>query len=97
MTDAPIASEGFFVTHFFTVRDQEKSICASPTATLSRSANIPNRRENTSKRSPAEFQIASHRQRWWHAAHKSMTTSLLGCEQQTRTLPSAGMSSGSGS
>jgi len=25
MTDAPIANEGFFVTHFFTVRDQEKS------------------------------------------------------------------------
>jgi hypothetical protein len=29
--------------------------------------------------------------------HKSMTTSPLGCEQQTRTLPSAGLSSGSGS
>lgn len=25
MTDAPIAHAGFFVTHFFTVRDQEKS------------------------------------------------------------------------
>ena len=25
MIDAPIADEGFFVTHFFTVRDQEKS------------------------------------------------------------------------
>ena len=30
-------------------------------------------------------------------AHKSMTRSLLGCAQQTRTLPSAGLSSGSGS
>jgi hypothetical protein len=29
--------------------------------------------------------------------HKSMTTSPAGCEQQTRTLPSAGLSSGSGS
>jgi hypothetical protein len=28
--------------------------------------------------------------------HKSMTTSRIGCEQQTRTLPSAGLSSGSG-
>jgi catechol 2,3-dioxygenase-like lactoylglutathione lyase family enzyme len=25
LPDAPIAHEGFFVTHFFTVRDQEKS------------------------------------------------------------------------
>jgi catechol 2,3-dioxygenase-like lactoylglutathione lyase family enzyme len=25
LPDAPIANEGFFVTHFFTVRDQEKS------------------------------------------------------------------------
>src|SRR5713101_8073461 len=25
LPDAPIAQEGFFVTHFFTVRDQEKS------------------------------------------------------------------------
>jgi len=25
MTDAPVATEGFFVTHFFTVRDQEAS------------------------------------------------------------------------
>ncbi len=25
LPDAPIASEGFFVTHFFTVKDQEKS------------------------------------------------------------------------
>jgi hypothetical protein len=29
-------------------------------------------------------------------AHKSTTTSLVGCEQQIRTLPSAGLSSGSG-
>ena len=29
--------------------------------------------------------------------HKSMTTSQIGCEQQTRRLPSAGLSSGSGS
>jgi hypothetical protein len=29
-------------------------------------------------------------------SHKSMTTSPIGCEQQTRTLPSAGFSSGSG-
>jgi hypothetical protein len=28
--------------------------------------------------------------------HKSMTTSRIGCEQQTRRLPSAGFSSGSG-
>jgi hypothetical protein len=28
--------------------------------------------------------------------HKSMTASPIGCEQQTRTLPSAGISSGSG-
>ena len=28
--------------------------------------------------------------------HKSMTTSRIGCEQQTRRLPSAGLSSGSG-
>lgn len=28
--------------------------------------------------------------------HKSMTTSRIGCEQQTRTLPPAGLSSGSG-
>ena len=28
--------------------------------------------------------------------HKSMTTSLVGCEQQTRRFPSAGFSSGSG-
>src|SRR5262249_57518533 len=27
--------------------------------------------------------------------HKSMTTSRMGCEQQTRTLPSAGLSGGS--
>ena len=35
----------------------------------------------------------------WHSAvtpHKSMTTSRIGCEQQTRALPSAGCSSGSG-
>jgi catechol-2,3-dioxygenase len=25
LPDAPIANEGFFVTHFLTVRDQEKS------------------------------------------------------------------------
>jgi hypothetical protein len=25
LPDAPIAHEGFFVTHFFTVKDQEKS------------------------------------------------------------------------
>ena len=25
LPDAPIAHEGFFATHFFTVRDQEKS------------------------------------------------------------------------
>jgi len=25
LPDAPIATEGFFATHFFTVRDQEKS------------------------------------------------------------------------
>ena len=25
LSDAPIATDGFFVTHFFTVRDQEKS------------------------------------------------------------------------
>jgi hypothetical protein len=25
LQDAPIAHEGFFATHFFTVRDQEKS------------------------------------------------------------------------
>src|SRR5260370_35979823 len=25
LPDAPVAHEGFFVTHFFTVRDQEKS------------------------------------------------------------------------
>jgi len=25
LRDAPIPNEGFFVTHFFTVRDQEKS------------------------------------------------------------------------
>ena len=25
LPDAPVANEGFFVTHFFTVRDQEKS------------------------------------------------------------------------
>jgi catechol 2,3-dioxygenase-like lactoylglutathione lyase family enzyme len=25
LPDAPIANEGFFATHFFTVRDQEKS------------------------------------------------------------------------
>ena len=31
------------------------------------------------------------------ALHKSMTTSPIGCEQQTRRLPSAGLSSGSGS
>jgi hypothetical protein len=33
LPDAPIADEGFFATHFFTVRDQEKSkdcsICES--------------------------------------------------------------------
>ena len=29
-------------------------------------------------------------------SHKSMTTSRVGWEQQTRTLPSAGLSSGSG-
>src|SRR5215510_2228062 len=29
-------------------------------------------------------------------SHKSMTTSRTGCEQQTRTLPSAGFSSGAG-
>jgi len=29
--------------------------------------------------------------------HRSMTTSRIGCEQQTRILPSAGLSSGSGS
>ena len=29
--------------------------------------------------------------------HKSMTTSRIGCEQQTRTFPMAGLSSGSGS
>jgi hypothetical protein len=28
--------------------------------------------------------------------HKSMTTSRIGCEQQMRRLPSAGLSSGSG-
>ena len=28
--------------------------------------------------------------------HRSMTTSRIGCEQQTRILPSAGLSSGSG-
>jgi threonine dehydrogenase-like Zn-dependent dehydrogenase len=28
--------------------------------------------------------------------HRSMTTSRIGCEQQTRRLPSAGFSSGSG-
>src|SRR5262245_35627966 len=28
--------------------------------------------------------------------HRSMTTSRIGCEQQTRRLPSAGLSSGSG-
>jgi hypothetical protein len=25
LPDAPVANEGFFVTHFFTVKDQEKS------------------------------------------------------------------------
>ena len=25
LPDAPVAREGFFVTHFFTVKDQEKS------------------------------------------------------------------------
>jgi hypothetical protein len=28
LPDAPIAHEGFFVTHFLTVRDQERGICA---------------------------------------------------------------------
>ena len=53
LPDAPIAHEGFFATHFFTVKDQEKSkdfyvrilggkaaACVIPTATSSRSANI---------------------------------------------------------
>lgn len=41
-------------------------------------------------------QVSRPRQQRPHAAHKSTTTSRVGCEQQTRTLPSAGLSSGSG-
>ena len=38
------------------------------------------------------------RHRSWQPArrHRSMTTSRIGCEQHTRRLPSAGLSSGSG-
>ena len=34
LPDAPIAHEGFFVTHFFTVRDQEKSLALWDLATV---------------------------------------------------------------
>jgi hypothetical protein len=30
LTDAPIAREGFFATHFFTVSDQDKSCPGKP-------------------------------------------------------------------
>ena len=89
------------------------AICVIPTATSSRSANIPNGRSTVSKAFPAELRAASHPQpivtrpssvtglspashERNPAAHRSMTRSLLGCEQQTRTLPSVGLSSGSG-
>jgi hypothetical protein len=51
----------------------------------------------------AVYAYSAEDQRWWEReahdsdrAHKSMTTSPTGCEQQTRRLPSAGLSSGSG-
>jgi hypothetical protein len=31
LPDAPVANEGFFVTHFFTVKDQEKSKASTST------------------------------------------------------------------
>ena len=34
LPDAPIAHEGFFATHFFTVRDQEKSLALWDLATV---------------------------------------------------------------
>lgn len=34
LPDAPIAHEGFFATHFFTVKDQEKSKVGGPSLRL---------------------------------------------------------------
>jgi hypothetical protein len=45
--EAPIAHEGFFVTHFFTVRDQEKSTAGSSSILVV--ARLPTSQRSSSK------------------------------------------------